>query len=790
MGEVDYRRHRQRGNDMGNTKLLFVRCLALLVVALGGSYMAWRWSSTIAWDAWWIAVPLVLAETYSLGESTLYGITMWNARRRPAPPAAPRGRTVDVFIATYNEPLDIVLTTAVAARDMTYPHRTWILDDGDRPEFADAAHRIGVGYIVRGPDWEGRPRFAKAGNVNNALFKTSGEFIAVLDADQVPEPHFLDRALGYFDDPAVAFVQTPQQFWNVPASDPLGSGAELFYGPIQQGKDGWGAAFFCGSNAVLRREALMALGLTMFSRSAAERVRKALRDGRRQLALLCEKHTTGDPQAAACRHAAEALADAEARVRKGDVLADVTFDLRTTAGTLIATRLLPQPVEEALHDILERADVARTNHALAIDPIITSSITEDMATAMHLHALGWSSVYHHETLVHGIAPEDVQTMLSQRARWATGTMQVFFKDNPLLLRGLTIGQRLMYLATMTSYLSGFAAVVYIAAPVVFLLKGIFPINCDSIAFFVYFMPFFVCSQVLLVLAGNGAKGMWRGQQMSFALFPVWIKATLSGAVAAIFNKTLKFSVTQKTKQASGAGLRHVIPQLTAITVLVLAGGYGAMQAIEHQRPAFASVITLLWVLIDLALLASMVRAARYRGPGDAATNPVPSHVTAEVDDILRQISCPDPAERLGLAAAQPGPRPLRAAAHRRSSVVPSGHLYAAACFDARAALALRSRLSDGTQGHPRVVLIDVSGVRTVTPSAMAATLDLMRMVRARGGDLQIFGASPSFTRAHETMSLHHVTRLHGDHAEARRHGRPAGPRAAPGAHCLQRVQAH
>jgi cellulose synthase (UDP-forming) len=759
---------------------MVVRCLALLVVALGGSYMAWRWTSTVAWDAWWIAVPLVLAESYSLGESVLYGITMWSARRRPDPPPAPHGRSVDVFIATYNEPLDIVLRTAVAARDITYPHQTWILDDGDRPEFAEAARRIGVGYIVRGPDWEGRPRFAKAGNVNNALFQTSGEFIAVLDADQVPEPHFLDRVLGYFDDPEVAFVQTPQQFWNAPASDPLGSQAELFYGPIQQGKDGWGAAFFCGSNAVLRREALMALGLTMFSRSAAERVRKALRNGRRRLQALADKHTAGDAEsAAACRQAVASLADAETKVRTGNVLAEVTFDLRTVARTLIATRMLPQPFEDALRDILERADVARINQALAIDPIITSSITEDMATAMHLHALGWSSVYHHEVLVRGIAPEDVRTMLSQRTRWATGTMQVFFSDNPLLLRGLTIGQRLMYLATMTSYLNGFSAVVYIAAPVVFLLTGIFPINCDSVAFFVYFMPFFVCSQVLFVLAGNRAKGLWRGQQMSFALFPVWIKATLSGGVAAFFNKTLTFSVTQKTKQASGVGLQHVIPQLVAIAALVLAGGYGAVQALENQRPGFASVITLVWVLIDVALLASMVRAARYQGSGDAVQNPFPAYVTAEVDDIVRQVGCGDRAERLPDVATEG--QPVGAAAQQSLPPAAPGHLCAATRFDAAAALALRSNVCDATQGHRPVVLIDVSGVRTVTPSAVATTLDLMRMVRARGGDLRIFGASRSFTMAHQTMSLDHVTRLHGDHAEASR-PRPVSPRRAPGAH--------
>jgi cellulose synthase (UDP-forming) len=766
------------------------RFLALLVVALGGSYMVWRWTSTIAWSAWWIAIPLVLAETYSLGESVLYGITMWNARRRPAPSPAARGHTVDVFIATYNEPIDIVLTTAVAARNMTYPHRTWILDDGDRPEFAEAARRIGVGYIVRGPDWEGRPRFAKAGNVNNALFQTSGEFIAVLDADQVPEPHFLDRVLAYFDDPEVAFVQTPQQFWNVLPSDALGSQAELFYGPIQQGKDGWGAAFFCGSNAVLRREALMALGLTMFSRSAAERVRKELRTGRRRLATLAENHTAELPAAAeACRQVVAALADAEARVRKGDVLADVTFELRTQAAALIATPMMPESVADALRDVLERADVARTNQALAIDPIITSSITEDMATAMHLHALGWSSVYHHEVLVHGIAPEDVQTMLSQRTRWATGTMQVFFSDNPLLLRGLTIGQRLMYLATMTSYLNGFAAVVYIAAPIVFLLTGIFPINCDSIAFFVYFMPFFVSSQLMFVVAGNRAKGLWRGQQMSFALFPVWIKATLSGAVAAFFNRTLKFSVTQKTKQASGVGLRHVIPQLVAMAALVFAGGYGAVQALQHQRPGFASVITLLWVLIDLALLGAVVRAARYQGPGEAVKSPVAAAVTAEVERVVQHVVRLDPA--VGNRSQEP--TPTQTAYHGDREILPTtaaGHLSAATCFDATAALALRSTLSGAAHSLPPVVLMDVSGVESVTPSAVAATLDLMRMVRARGGDLRIFGASPSFTMAHETMSLHHVTRLHGNDAEATRARRPIRSRLAPGAHRRERLQAH
>ena len=67
---------------MTRRRLAIVRMLGVAVVALGVSYLAWRWTNTIAWEAWWIAIPLILAETYSLSESILYAVTTWNARRR------------------------------------------------------------------------------------------------------------------------------------------------------------------------------------------------------------------------------------------------------------------------------------------------------------------------------------------------------------------------------------------------------------------------------------------------------------------------------------------------------------------------------------------------------------------------------------------------------------------------------------------------------------------------------------------------------------------------------------
>ena len=93
----------------------------------------------------------------------------------------------------------------------------------------------------------------------------------------MPTPALLERTLGWFRDERVALVQTPQYFTNVDDADPLGSQAPLFYGPIQQGKDGWNAAFFCGSNAVLRREALMQLGLRTYVTAVQRSVSSALR---------------------------------------------------------------------------------------------------------------------------------------------------------------------------------------------------------------------------------------------------------------------------------------------------------------------------------------------------------------------------------------------------------------------------------------------------------------------------------------------------------------------------------
>lgn len=647
-------------------RLLLLRGIVLVTAILGINYIAWRWLFSVNWGSWWIAVPLVIAETYSLVDSLLFGMTMWRLRERGEPPTPPEDATVDIFITTYNEPLDLVRGTAEAAIRIRYPHRTWILDDGNRPAMKELADELGIGWISRSPDWVGMPRHAKAGNLNNALEVTDGEFLLILDADQVPDPEILHRTLGYFTDDQVALVQTPQYFVNVPESDPLGSQAPLFYGPIQQGKDGWNAAFFCGSNAVIRREALMQVGIARYVHEIGVGVDRALSSARSVLTRARKNLGEGDEAIGTAID--EVLYDvgrARREIARGGSLLDATYrfqnrvaeirrrliasdlqlveqDLQVIAALdelsalddqslatvslesidrVTARDLSPLGAIEAVEALIRAVDVDRAGEAQAVMPMATISVTEDMATCMRIHGLGWRTVYHDEVLAHGLAPEDLESMLTQRLRWAQGTAQVLFRENPLTQKRLKWSQRLMYFATMWSYLSGFAAIVYIGAPVIYLTLGVLPVQALSSDFFIRLVPFLVVNQLLFFVAAAG-RPTWRGQQYSLALFPVWIKSVTSAFGNVFLGRDLDFSVTPKVRNES-TRLRWdlVKPQLIAMGLLAGAGVIGIVRLAVGQASVLGTSLNLVWVVFDLVIFSVIVQAVRYRGFEPAETPP-------------------------------------------------------------------------------------------------------------------------------------------------------------------------
>jgi len=246
--------------------------LVMLSVTISSRYLYWRATETLEFETFLqttLGSLLFLAEVFAgLLMALSYIQTSFPLNRKPVP--LPRDvdswPTVDVYIPSYNEDLDLVRPTVLAAMNMDYPRdkfNVWILDDGRRPDFRAFAEEVGCGYIIR-PDNKG----AKAGNLNHAMKHTTGEFIAIFDCDHAPTRAFLQLTLGWLvRDKKLAMVQTPHHFYspdpferNLARKRRVPNEGLLFYGLIQPGNDLWNAAFFCGSCAVIRRTALDEVG--------------------------------------------------------------------------------------------------------------------------------------------------------------------------------------------------------------------------------------------------------------------------------------------------------------------------------------------------------------------------------------------------------------------------------------------------------------------------------------------------------------------------------------------------
>lgn len=234
-----------------------VRALAVAALAWGAGYLVWR-----LLDTWHGAQPVMFVVLYGcevFGWTMLASFTFlaWRIPVSRRPPIGWRP-TVDVYVCTYDEGLDVLGATLVGCDRITYPHTTYVLDDGRRAEVRSLAERFGARYLSRPTN-----EHAKAGNINSALGHTNGQLLLILDADHVPQPDILDATVGYFDNPSVALVQTPHDFGNHDSFQHFETGRHdqsMFFEVIMPGKDRHDGAFWCGSAAVILRHALEGIG--------------------------------------------------------------------------------------------------------------------------------------------------------------------------------------------------------------------------------------------------------------------------------------------------------------------------------------------------------------------------------------------------------------------------------------------------------------------------------------------------------------------------------------------------
>ena len=484
--------------------------LIVLSVALSLRYLIWRALHTLNYtsDAHLaVSLALLCAEVYGFVSVLLFFLQVLAPKPVAAQPLEGPEPTVDLFVTIFGEPLDILHHTLVACKAIDYTDGKLTihgLDDGRREDVRALAQRHGCRYLTRDDN-----KHAKAGNLNAALPRTSGEFILILDIDHLPVRSFLRETLGFFKDEKTAFVQTPHHFYNPDCyqrnlilESELVHEQDLFFQVIQPGRNDANAVVFCGSSAVFRRKALEDIG------------------------------------------------------------------------------------------------------GFRVDCAI-----EDLHTGMELQARGWKGVYYRRILSAGLSPESFEGYLIQRKRWTKGGVQLFFLDNPALKGGLSLRQRLYYLASLLYFFHGWARMLYMIAPLFFLLLHFNPIVTGTWTLLWYFIPHYLASHfVFSMLTREYRSPFWSDVYEAASSY------SLAWTTFATIFKPDRFVFKVTPKGLDGGRRRLELSQVAPHVVLAVLLILGIINATRHFMNASLSVdaygLSLVWAAFNFILTACSIEVAR------------------------------------------------------------------------------------------------------------------------------------------------------------------------------------
>lgn len=255
-------------------------------------YILWRLFFTLPLHAGIVSliagIALFAAEFISMLEAVIHYICM-SKDKAPEFPVIPESEYphVDVLIATHSEEPELLFKTINGCKHMEYPDpakvHIYLCDDNDRPEMAQLAQKMGVGYFGLSGN-----KLAKAGNLNNALSKTNSPLVVTFDADMIPRSNFLMETVPYFSLPEmildhgewrkrteeeldpdykIGFVQTPQSFYNPDlfqfnffAESNIPNEQDYFFKEVNVGRNSSNSAIYAGSNTLISRRALEEVG--------------------------------------------------------------------------------------------------------------------------------------------------------------------------------------------------------------------------------------------------------------------------------------------------------------------------------------------------------------------------------------------------------------------------------------------------------------------------------------------------------------------------------------------------
>ncbi|RJF87933.1 glycosyltransferase [Oleomonas cavernae] len=242
----------------------------------------------------------------------------------------------------------------------------------------------------------------------------------------------------------------------------------------------------------------------------------------------------------------------------------------------------------------------------------TETVTEDAHTALKLQRRGWNTAYLNIRLAAGLATERLAIHIGQRMRWARGMTQILRRDNPLFGPGLTWAQRLCYLSAMLHFQFGLPRIVFLTAPLVYLLLGESLITASAASLVAYAIPHLFHS----VMTTRRIQGR---QRLTFwgEIYETVLAFHLAGITIRTFldPRAGKFNVTNK------GGLlpddyfdaRILRPHMVVATLLVLGSAFGF---VKLAFPATFGVdwlsvaLNVVWAVFSLVILLCAIAVGR------------------------------------------------------------------------------------------------------------------------------------------------------------------------------------
>lgn len=448
-------------------------------------YLLWRTFFTLPFGYGTIAILfgsiLLFAEVFGMAEQIIHfkSMTVMESPKKPDVKGM-EYPSVDVFIATYNEPPELLFKTVNACNNMKYPQKEkvkiYLCDDGNRKEVRQLAKKLGVNYLARACH-----QGAKAGNLNHALENSNGDLVVTFDADMIPMRDFLMECVPYFmpdlehadrlewEDGEearkkrkgkIGFVQTPQSFYNpdlfqynLYSEDNIPNEQDYFYKDIQLAKNRTNSVIYGGSNTIISREALEEIG-----------------------------------------------------------------------------------------------------------GFVTNVITEDFATGMLMQSKGYQCIAIDKVHASGLSPEDVESLIKQRRRWARGCIQTGRKWNIMTRKGLSFQQKVSYLASIAYWYDSIKRLVYVLAPIMYSVFGITVFAATPMELLIFWLPmYWINRETIRWLSGNIRTLQWTNIYETI-MFPLLLKDVLL-EIAGL--SQTKFVVTRKGKAKENLAyqLKMAIPHM-------------------------------------------------------------------------------------------------------------------------------------------------------------------------------------------------------------------------------------